>query len=148
MKKLFILSLLISYSCGPQYVQDPNARVFVTVQYENGPERTISPENSKPQLDCRKKTEAECAIALYKVSQKFIQEGKKLASKKLYLSASLEYMQALTRLSEAEIRIKRIDGYDKYNQWKMIKDFKLEQKLKKRIKLCERQIFLLKWKRM
>ena len=69
---------------------------------------------------------------------------KKLASKKLYLSASLEYMQAMTRLSEAEIRIKRID---EYNQWKIIKDFNLEKKIKKRIKACEKQIFLLQWKR-
>jgi len=142
MKKLFILFLLIS--CGPQYVQDPNAHTIVTVQYENEPPKVISPENSKSQLDCNKKTEAECAVALYKASTKFIQEGKRLAAKKLYLSASLEYIQAMTRLSEAEIRIKRID---EYNQWKIIKDFNLEKKLKKRIKACERQIFLLQWKR-
>ena len=142
MKKYFILFLLIG--CGPQYIQDPNANVLVTYQYENGPVNIVFPENPKPQLDCSKKTEAECAIALYKASTKFIQEGKKLASKKLYLSASLEYIQAMTRLSEAEIRIKRID---KYNQWKTIKDFNLEQKLKKRIELCEKQVFLLQWKR-
>jgi hypothetical protein len=41
MKKLFILFLLIS--CGPQYVQDPNAHTIVTVQYENEPPKVISP---------------------------------------------------------------------------------------------------------
>ena len=143
MRKLFILFLLTFYSCGPQYVQDPNAYVIVTSQYENEPPKVTSPENSKSQLDCSKKTEAECAVALYKASTKFIQEGKRLAAKKLYLSASLEYIQAMTRLSEAAIRIKRID---EYNQWKIIKDFNLEKKLKKRIKACERQIFLLQWK--
>jgi hypothetical protein len=49
----------------------------------------------------------------------------------------------MTRLSEAAIRIKRID---EYNQWKIIKDFNLEKKIKKRIKACERQVFLLQWK--
>ena len=66
-----------------------------------------------------------------------------LTNKKLYLSATLEYIQAMTRLSEAAIRIKRID---EYNQWKIIKDFNLEKKIKKRIKACERQVFLLQWK--
>tara|TARA_R100000008_G_C3541517_1_gene145030 strand:+ start:501 stop:932 length:432 start_codon:yes stop_codon:yes gene_type:complete len=143
MKKLFILFLLIS--CGPQYAKDPNAHTVVTVSYEGGPERIVLPENCKPQLDCSKKTEAECAIALYKASESFIKEGEKLADKKLYLSASIEYMQAMTRLSEAEIRIKRID---EFKQWKIVKDFKLEEKLKKRIKVCEKQIFLLRWKRI
>ena len=143
MKKIFILFLLIS--CGPQYIQDPNAHTVVTVKYDNGPEKLVWPEECKPQLDCSKKTEAECAIALYKASEAFIKEGEKLADKKLYLSASIEYIQAMTRLSEAEIRIKRVE---EYNQWKMVQDFKLEQKLKERIKLCKKQIFLLKWKRI
>lgn len=144
MKKLFIL--LVLCGCGPQFVQDPNAYTVVTSQYESGPERIISPkgEECRPQLDCSNKTEAECAIALYIASESFIREGEKLANKKLYLSASLEYMQAMTRLSEAEIRIKRID---KFEQWKMVKDFELEKKLKERIILCKKQIFLLRWQR-
>ena len=144
MRTLFILFLLIA--CGPQHLRDPNAYVFVTSKYENEPERIISPKGDecKPQLDCSKKTEAECAIALYNVSESFINEGKKLSNKELYLSARVEYMQAMTRLAEAEIRIKRIDDFD---QWKRVQDFKLEQKLKERIKLCEKQLFLLKWKR-
>ena len=108
MKKIFILFLLCG--CGPQYVDDPNAYTVVTVQYEDGPVRVISPkgEECRPQLDCSNKNEAECAIALYNASEAFIKEGEGLADKNLYLSASVEYMQAMTRLSEAEIRIKRI----------------------------------------
>ena len=144
MKKIFILFLLCG--CGPQYVQDPNARTVVTVQYENGPEKIVSPrgDECQPQLDCSSKNEAECAIALYNASEVFIKEGEGLAAKELYLSASVEYMQAMTRLSEAEIRIKRIEDF---SEWKIVDDFQLKQKLAERIKLCQQQIFLLKWKR-
>ena len=144
MKKIFILLLLCG--CGPQYIDDPNARTVVTVQYEDGPMRVISPkgEECRSQLDCSSKNEAECAIALYNASEVFIKEGEGLAAKELYLSASVEYMQAMTRLSEAEIRIKRIEDF---KEWKMVQDFQLEQKLTERIKLCQQQIFLLKWKR-
>ena len=144
MKKIFILFLLCG--CGPQYVVDPNARTVVTVQYEDGPIRVVSPkgEECRSQLDCSNKNEAECAIALYNASEAFIKEGEGLAAKELYLSASVEYMQAMTRLSEAEIRIERIEDF---KEWKIVDDFQLKQKLAKRIKLCQQQIFLLKWKR-
>ena len=144
MKKIFILLLLCG--CGPQYIDDPNARTVVTVQYEDGPMRVVSPkgEECRSQLDCSNKNEAECAIALYNASEAFIKEGEGLAAKELYLSSSVEYMQAMTRLSEAEIRIKRIEDF---SEWKIVDDFQLKQKLAERIKLCQQQIFLLKWKR-
>lgn len=148
MKKYKTILILLFIACGPQYIQDPNAYVLVTSKYENEPEKIHIASSRKPQLDCSKKTEAECAIALYKASEKFIKEGKMLTNKKLYLSAWVEYMLALTRLTEAQIRVKTIKTeLEDFNQWKMIADFKLEQKLNKRIQLCERQIFILKWKR-
>ena len=36
----FIFALYL-FGCGPQYIQDPNAYVFVTSKYENEPENTI-----------------------------------------------------------------------------------------------------------
>tara|TARA_R110000824_G_scaffold41357_7_gene123106 strand:+ start:162 stop:599 length:438 start_codon:yes stop_codon:yes gene_type:complete len=145
MRKIIPILLLFVLSCGAQYVQDPNAFVLVTSKYENEKERIIIPNENdcRPQLDCNNKTEAECIISLYGASGKCIEEGEILANKELYLSASLEYGLALTRLSEAEIRLKRIEDFD---QWKVVTDLGLEQKIKERVKLCERKIFLFRWK--
>ena len=141
----FVLFFLI-VSCGPKYVKDPNAKVLVTSQYENGPVKIILHDDCSPQLDCKDKSEAECAVALYHDSDNFIKEGQKLIEKKLYLSASLEFMQALTRLSEAEIRLKRAK-LDNFQDYKMVMRFGLEKKIKERIKTCEKLIKFLQWKR-
>jgi len=148
MKKCLISIILLLVACGPQYVKDPNANVLVTSQYENGPLTIHLPENCRPQLDCSQKTEAQCSIALYEASRKFMKEGEKLANKKLYLSASLEYMQALTRLSEAKIRVNKVKTeLNDFIQWKQIENYNLEEKLKRTIKYCEKKVFLLQWKR-
>mgnify|MGYP003110091679 CR=1 FL=1 len=115
MKWVLILLLALLNSCGPQFVQDPNATVFVTSEYDDGfgslEVKWIypfqEPERCKPQVDCRDKDELSCSVVLYDDSLKYIKEGDKLASKKLYLSASIEYLQALSRLYEAEIRLER-----------------------------------------
>jgi len=108
MKNLFFLiSTILIFSCGPQHIQDPNANVLVTWQYEDGPERIVLQNDCKPQLDCTSKSEAECAIALYYDSDRFVKKGEKLITKKLHLSARVEFIQAMCRLVEAEIRLKR-----------------------------------------
>ena len=139
------LPLIIFFiSCGPQYVQDPNASVFVTSKYEDEPEKIISNYNGcKPQLDCTNKSEIECAAALYKDSHKFMDEGEDLTEKKLYISAKLEYMQALSRLIEAEIRVDRakISNFDSYK-----KAIKLEKNIKKYIDFCQKKLYYLKWR--
>ncbi len=140
--------VFFTISCGPQYARDPNAHVLVTSKYENEPERIIWPrgKDCKPQLDCRNKSEAECAVALYYDSDKFIAEGKELTRKKLFLSATVEYMQALTRLSEAEIRLERAKT-NNFEDYKVIMQFNLKEKIEEKIKFCKKSIANLKWKR-
>ena len=149
MRNIFLYSTVLFFfivSCGPQYVKDPNAKVLVTSQYEDGPVKIIFQDDCNPQLDCKDKSEAECAVALYHDSDNFIKEGKKLIEKKLYLSASLEFMQALTRLSEAKIRLDRAK-LDNFQDYQIVTQFGLEKKLKDKIDTCEKLINFLKWKR-
>ena len=147
-KQASFLTIIILFfaACGPQYVRDPNAFVLVTSKYENEPERVILDRgNCKPQIDCSKKSEAECAAALYNSSKEMISEAAKLTEKRLYLSARLEYMHALCRLFEAEIRIKRAKTTN-YNDFKVISALKLEELVAKNITHCEKMQLRLQWK--
>ena len=149
MKTKILISLTLFFcSCAPQYAQDPNANILVTSQYENEPPKIVFLPNSscKSKIHCNNKKGADCAAALYNKSEPFIKEGKKLANKTLYLSAQLEYLQAMCRLSIAEITLQR-SKTENYEDWQVAIILGLEKKIKERIKLCERQIFLLKWKR-
>ena len=144
-KHLIIALCMISFvSCGPQYVQDPNASVLVTVQYDDGLVKIVPNDDCKPQLDCKGMSEVECAVALYHDSERFVKEGEKLIAKKLYLSARVEFMQALTRLSESGIRIERAK-LNNYEDYKVVVQFKLDYKVKQRIMLCERLIRFTQW---
>ena len=117
MKWLLIVLPTLFIACGPQFVKDPNATVFVTSQYEDGFGNIeikwvypwLNPKLCKPQADCKNKDDLSCSIILYNDSLKFMKEGDKLALKKLYLSASVEYLQARSRLYEAEIRLNRAE---------------------------------------
>ena len=135
MKKIiFILSTFFLISgCGPQYVADPNANVLVTSQYEDGPVVIHLSPNSKPQADCKNKSEIQCAEILYTLAEDYMVSAESLATKKLYLSASLEYMLALTHFTEAEIRINRI------KKWSAT-EAKLRQRVKYQIKICKIKI--------
>ena len=55
-------------------------------------------------------------------------------------------MQALTRLSEAGIRLQRAK-LDNFQDYKMVMQFGLEKKIKDKIKTCQKLINFLKWKR-
>ena len=110
-----ILLPILFVACGPQYVQDPNATVFVTSEYDDGFGNKeikwiypyLDPSLCKPQADCKNKDDLSCAVILYNDSLKYMKEGDKFASQNFYLSASIEYLQALSRLYEAEIRLNR-----------------------------------------
>ena len=136
MNKIVSMTLLFLFiSCHAEYVQDPNATVFVTSQYED--EITwiypfLEPELCKPQVDCKNKDDLSCSVLLYDSSNNFIKEGEKLAHEKLYLSAAIEYLQALSRLYEAEIRINR-SQHDKSG---------LMKKVQQRISACEKKLRL------
>ena len=124
-------------ACATHYAVDPNANTVVTVQYDDEPERIVLPEQGcKPQLDCTDKTEEQCAVALVKDSQKYITEGNKMAQKKHYLSASVEYMQAMSRLVEAEIRLKRVAP-----------QHPLHNEIRKQINYCRIQVKRNQWLR-
>jgi|18_taG_2_1085343.scaffolds.fasta_scaffold03027_4 hypothetical protein len=146
--KIYILVLFFMYACAPHCAPlDPNARTVVTSQYDGGPEYLVRPEpGCKPQLDCSGKTEGQCAVALYEDSKKYIDEGQRMMDKKFYLSASAEYMQAMSRLVEAEIRIRNAKT-DNYEDWKLAMVGGLEKNIKKRINFCRIQIKRVQWLR-
>ena len=136
MKWVLILLPVLLVSCGPRFVQDPNATVFVSSEYNDGFGNLEvnwiypfqEPKYCKPQANCKNKDNLSCSIILYDDSRKYMKEGDKLASQKLYLSASIEYLQALSRLYEAEIRLKRA----KHNKTGFYR------KVQKRILKCEK----------
>ena len=115
MKWIITLLPILLLACGPQYVQHPNATVFVTSEYDDGFGNLevrwiypyLDPSLCKPQANCKNKDDLSCAVILYDDSLKYMKEGDKLAAQNFYLSASIEYLQALSRLYEAEIRLKR-----------------------------------------
>lgn len=144
--KIILLISMFLVSCGHQYPYNPNANVAATVQYENGPPKLILSPNYRPQHNCGTKKGADCAAALYNESLRFIKEADALAKKELYLSATLSTMQAMTRLSEADIRLKKAKT-ENYSDWKVAVILGLEKKIKEKIKLCEKKINLYKWKR-
>jgi hypothetical protein len=144
--KIFSIAMsLLILSCGPQYVEDPNARVVVTSQYENGPTDIISTSKCRPMVDCTGKTIGQCAIALYEASSSYIREGEELIPKQLYMSAKIEFMQALCRLEEAKIRLQEARLKD-YQNYRIVEDYGLENKIDEHIDFCERRIRLLRWK--
>jgi len=146
MKTRILISLtLFLYSCGPQYVQGPNAHVLVASKYENKPEKIIIPNNSKPQYNYEEKKGAKYALILYNNALTLIEEAKGLAAKKMYLSAVLSYTQALTHLIEAEIRLKKSKTIN-YEDYRIAVTDGLEKKIEEKIKFCKKQIFLLQWK--
>jgi len=110
-----ILLPILFVACGPQYVQDPNATVFVSSEYDVGcgnlESKWMYPclgfSAGKPLADDKNKDDLSCAVILYNDSLKYMKEGDKFASQNFYLSASIEYLQALSRLYEAEIRLNR-----------------------------------------
>tara|TARA_Y100000310_G_scaffold117882_1_gene116626 strand:+ start:314 stop:760 length:447 start_codon:yes stop_codon:yes gene_type:complete len=115
LKWIIALLPILLFACGPQYIQDPNATVFVTSEYDDGFGNLEinwiypfqDPALCKPQADCRNKDDLSCSVILYDDAYKYMKEGDKLASQHFYLSASIEYLQALSRLYEAEIRLNR-----------------------------------------
>lgn len=136
-KFITVFLWLTVMACATQFIPDPNANTVVTVQYDDEPERIVVPEEGcKPQLDCTGKTEEQCAIALFEDSQKYIDEGEKMVQKKFYLTASVEYMQAMSRLIEAEIRLKRVNPRHP-----------LQDDIRKRINHCRVKVKKIQWMR-
>ena len=146
-KKILILYGIIFFSaCAPHFPIDPNANTVVTYQYDGGPVNIVFQDEHRSPIDCSKKTVAQCAIALYIDSESYIDTAKTLVSKKLYMSATLEYLQALTRLSLAKIKATKAK-LNNYAEYQHIVRYDLENKIKVRHKYCSSQIERLKWLR-
>ena len=144
MKKLIIVLLL--FGCGPQYVDDPNAYVLVTSQYEDGPVEIVGTSKCKPMVDCTNKTKSECAIAHYNASDQFIQDGEKHIERELYLSAQVEFLQALCRLEAAKILLDEAK-LNNFQDYQVVTQFGLKEKIEEKIKLCDRRMNFLRWKK-
>ena len=70
----------------------------------------------------------------------------KTSQKELYLSAMVEYMQASSRLIEAEIRLKKAKT-ESYEAYKVVIALGLEKQIKNKINFCKRQMHYLKWRK-
>jgi hypothetical protein len=140
------LLMFLCVSCGPKYVQDPNAYVLVTSQYENERERIVSSE-CKPKFDCCEKEKgANCAALLYNRSGSYIIQGTNLAGKNLFTAAVIEYMKASALLKKARI-ILIASKTENFEDWKIAVMLGLENKIEERIKLCDQKISSYKWRR-
>ena len=145
-KYLFFILFLVG--CTTNYVKDPNANVLVTSQYEDEAPKLIFLDNDSctKQIDCAKKSKSECAVALFNDSMQIIKSAKDLESRKLYLSAKLDYMIALCRLIEVEIIINNAKA-DNHENWLTFTRLGLEKNVKSTINLCEKKIMVLDFKR-
>jgi len=136
-KSIAVFVWLLTAACAAQFVADPNSSTVVTYSYDGEEEQIVMPEEGcKPQLDCTGKTEEQCAVALVEDSQKYITEGDEMVQKEYYLSASVEYMQAMSRLVEAEIRLKRVNP-----------QHPLQNDIRKQINYCRIQVKRVQWLR-
>jgi len=144
--KYFSSFIFLVMSCGSQYVVNPNTQILVTSQYENEPERIISSTSCNSTASQRKMSEAECAVSLYHESEKFLNVGKKLMKKNLYVSAQTEFMKAISKLKEAKIRL-NVAKTSNFDDYVIVMHFGLEKKVNERINLCERLLRSIKWQR-
>ena len=142
--RILIICLMLS-ACGPQYAEDPNARILVTSRYENGPEKIVRTSNCKPMVDCTTKTHAECAVAHYHASFQFIRDGEEFIGKELYVSARIEFMQAICRLEAAKILLEEAK-LNNFQEYRVVTQFGLQQKINEKITLCDRKLNFLRWK--
>lgn len=138
MKKLIFTIILFSLSCAHQPTLDPNAVVCRSASYEQGPVKFLGC-NRKAADTCKEKTGAECSVVLYNSAQNHILEASSLADRKLYLSATLAYMQALSKLTQANIILGEAK-LDNFTDWQVAVAMGLEVKIKKGIDVCERRI--------
>jgi len=122
-----ILLCLIAVGCGTQHVQDPNIHTTIA------------------SADCVNLSKGECAIALYNDSKRFVIQGEVFVCKKMYMSAKLEYMKALYRLEASKIRLEEAK-LNTYQDYQIVVQSKLKEKVEERIRFCEKRINFVKWR--
>ena len=83
--------------------------------------------------DCLNLSEAQCAEVLYNDSLRYIEQGDEFIYRQLYVSAKVEFMQALCRLEAAKIKLSQDDSGNY---------LELEEKIEEKIKLCDRRMLV------
>jgi hypothetical protein len=148
MKYSIVVILLFFFlgSCSHSLPSNSNGHTLVTPQYDGGAQEIMLARNCKPQFNCGDKTGGECAAALYSDGQKQLTEATELEDKKLYVSARLQYIIAMCRYIEAEIRLKHAKTTN-YEDWKVAVILGLEKKVKEAIEYCQRKVYILQWRR-
>ena len=145
---LFLLAFFVT-SCRIWHPPDPNANTIVVSRYLDEDPKIILPAGApcKQQVDCTGKTKGECSVALYNDAVEIMDKATALEDKKLFLSAKLEYMIAVCRLSAAEILYKQALT-EKFQDFQIIQTFKLKEKIKLKLKKCDSKILSLGWKQL
>ena len=136
-----LLVLLLVAGCSSQFTNNTNTR-----PNEYSPKETNSINKCKPMIDCTNKSKSACAVAHYNAAVYYIQNGEKLIEKQLYLSAKIEFMQAVCRLEAAKILLKQAK-LNNFQDYQIVIQFGLKERIKEKINFCDRRINFLRWKK-
>ena len=96
-------------------------------------------------IDCTNKSKSACAVAHYNTAVYYIQNGESLIKKQLYLSAKIEFMQAVCRLEAAKILLKQAK-LNNFQDYQIVIQFGLKKRIEEKINFCDRRINFLRWK--
>ena len=145
---LIVLCVLVGCFSNSSHLDDPNALVVVTSQYEGSAEKIILPstENCSPSYDCADKKGANCATALYNNALDYIESAIKLERKEMYLAARVEFLMATCRLIRAQ-SVLNDAKLTNYNDWKVAHILGLDDKIKNKMKFCQQRTLYLEWRR-
>ena len=140
--------VLFGCSSNSTHLDDPNALVIVTSQYEGSAEKLILPPTNKcsPPFDCAEQKGANCAAALFHDALKHIKLADELQLKDMPMAARVEYLMAECRLTEAQSVLKE-SKLTNYIDFKIATSMGLEVKIKRKIQYCQRQGMSLQWRR-
>jgi len=145
---VIVFGMLFGCSSNSSYLDDPNALVIVTSQYEGSAEKLILPSTKKcsPPFNCAENKGANCAAALYNDALDHISEGRDLELKGMYMAARVEYLMAECRLIEAQSVLKKAK-LTNYIDFKIAASLRLDIKIKQKIEYCQRKSLSLEWSR-
>jgi len=139
MKSLLVLFLVAG--CSSQFVNNANTR-----PNEYNLKETSSINKCKPMIDCTSKSKSACAVAHYNTAVYYIQDGEKLIEKQLYLSAKIEFMQAVCRLEAAKVILEQAK-LNSFQDYQIVMQFGLKQRIEEKINFCVKRINFLRWKK-
>ena len=141
-------AILFGCSSNSSHLDDPNALVIVTSQYEGSAEKLILPPTKKcsPPFDCADQHGANCAAALFENALEHIAKADEMQINDMPMAARVEYLMAECRLTEAQSVLKE-SKLTNYIDFKIATSLGLEAKIKRKIQYCQRQGMSLQWRR-